>query len=228
MKDKVILITGANRGIGKEVARQLAQEGITVLLGTRDFNKGEEAGKSIKGKVIACKLDVQNEENIISLAEYISKEFGRLDVLINNAGIGIGNKGSIDEDMKVVRDIMETNFFGAWRLSQVLYPLLRKSNSGRIVNVSSGMGALADLSGGYAGYRISKSALNALTILMANELENSNISVNAVCPGWVRTDMGGSSALRAVEKGAETIVWLATSEKTGTGKFWRDKQVIEW
>jgi NAD(P)-dependent dehydrogenase (short-subunit alcohol dehydrogenase family) len=144
-----------------------------------------------------------------------------LDILINNAAIGTGTTGAVNADLNEVRQIMETNFYGPWRLSLALLPMLKKSREGRIINLSSGMCALEDLNGGYAGYRLSKAGLNALTILMANELRGTNLKVNAMCPGWVRTDMGGSGAPRPLEKGAETAVWLATIPDGGpSGLVW--------
>ena len=165
---------------------------------------------------------------ISSVAKYIKTKYNHLDVLINNAGIGIGNKGTLEADFDEIKQMMATNFYGAWRLSIALMPLLKASNKGRIINMSSGMGGMADLTGGYAGYRLSKSSMNALTILMANELKGSGISVNAMCPGWVRTDMGGAGASKSVEQGADTAVWLATNPEITTGKFFRDREIIPW
>ena len=184
----------------------------------------------LKGKVEAIHLDVINAGHIQVVASFIEKAYGKLDILINNAGIGIGSKGASDADLDDVKQIMETNFYGAWYVSQAMIPLLRKSTDGRIINMSSGMGALNDLTGGYAGYRLSKTALNGLTILMANELNQEEIIVVAMSPGWVRTDMGGAGAPRTVEQGAETAVWLATASRADieTGKFYRDRRIILW
>ena len=227
---KVILVTGGNRGIGLEICRILAAAGHKVILGSRDLQKGQKAGDMLKGKVETIHLDVINAGHIQVVASFIAKAYGKLDILINNAGIGIGSKGASDADLDDVKQIMETNFYGAWYVSQAMIPLLRKSNDGRIINMSSGMGALNDLTGGYAGYRLSKTALNGLTILMASELNQEEIIVVAMSPGWVRTDMGGAGAPRTVEQGAETAVWLATASRADieTGKFYRDMKIISW
>lgn len=229
---KIVLVTGANRGIGLEICRQLARQDMTVILTARDPAKGEEACRRLQDEGFAAvfhQLDVTDPHSIDALKEFVQRESGRLDVLVNNAGIGIGSKGAADADLHEVRQIMEINFYGAWRLILALLPLLRKSVEGRIINISSGMGAWRNLTGGYAGYRLSKTMLNALTVLMANELRNSNIKVNAMCPGWVQTEMGGRGAPRSVEKGAETAVWLATLSNGGpTGKFFRNKKEINW
>jgi len=225
---KVALITGANRGIGKEIARQLALKGFTVLLTGRDFSKAKQAAAEMDGHVIPLQLDVRSEEDTATVAKYIAENFPALDVLVNNAGV-ISSvpamKASVDDIMKV----LETNYFGLVRVTHALLPPLMKSKDARIINISSGMGALDDLqSGGYAPYRLSKAHLNAYTILLAAEFMSSSVKVNAVCPGWVKTDMGGRGASRSVQKGAETPVWLATEREIPSGKFFRDKKVISW
>lgn len=224
---KTILVTGGNRGIGLEICNQLAVQGHTVIMGTRDLERGQNVAKTLSGKVHVMQLDVTDPESIKSLANDIDEEFGHLDVLINNAGIGVGNSGAVDADPEEVKAIMATNFYGPWYTIQGLIPLLKKSTDGRIVNMSSGMGAMSDLTGGYAGYRLSKTSLNGLTILLANELAGE-VKVNAMCPGWVRTDMGGSGAPRSVKQGADTAVWLATADPIPTGKFFRDRREISW
>lgn len=223
---KIILVTGGNRGIGLGICRELATQGHTVLLGSRHLEQGEEAAGAINGDVTALKLDVTKDEDIMKAVKTISEHYGHLDVLINNAGIISTGAGAGSVETKEVERVMETNFYGAWRVTQLMLPLLEKSTAGRIVNMSSGMGALDDLSGGYAAYRMSKTALNGLTILFSNELQG--IKVNAVCPGWVRTEMGGEGASRSVEQGADTAVWLATAEHIPTGKFFRDRNEIPW
>ena len=227
-ESKVVLVTGGNRGIGLEICRQLAELKHTCIMASRDLEKGLAAANSIQAKLDVQALDVANSRQITDLASLVEEKYGKLDVLINNAGIGIGSKGAVDADMEEVKKIMETNFYGPWRITQDFIPLLKKSADGRIVNMSSGMGAHADLVGGYAGYRQSKSALNALTILCSNELTKSNIKVNAMCPGWVRTDMGGEGASRSVEEGADTAVWLSLEQEIPNGKFLRDRKVIPW
>ena len=225
---KVILVTGGNRGIGLEICRELAEGGHNVIMGTRDLAKGKLVAREIGQSIDVQQLDVTNEEQVTAIALYISMEYSRLDVLINNAGIGIGSNGAIDVNLAEVKKIMETNFYGPWRLTQALLSILNNSEEGRIVNISSGMGALDNLTGGYAGYRMSKSSLNALTILMANELSGSSVKVNSMCPGWVKTDMGGAGATRSVEQGADTAVWLALEKEIPHGKFLRDRKIISW
>ena len=225
---KTILVTGGNRGIGLEICRQLAALDHKVIMGTRSKEKGLAQARTINIDVDVQVLDVTNQEQIESLAGYIREKYGKLDVLINNAGIGVGSNGVINADLTEVKEIMETNFYGPWRLTQKMLPLLEKSTAGRIINISSGMGALADLTGSYAGYRMSKSALNALTILIANELKSSSIKVNAMCPGWVKTEMGGPEAPRDVAQGADTAVWLSLAEPIESGLFYRDRKVISW
>ena len=222
---KTILVTGGNRGIGLAVCKELAAKGQHVILTARNKDKGLEAAKSITGQVSFQALDTTMPDSIRSLKEWLETEIGNLDVLINNAGI-IDSKGLPNADMGEIIKVMDTNFYGPMQLTKALIPILGKSDDPRIINVSSGMGAINDLGTGYAGYRLSKVGLNAQTILFSNELPH--MKINAVCPGWVQTEMGGSSAPRSVEKGAETIVWLATEDKVPSGKFFRDKKVIDW
>lgn len=232
---RVALVTGANRGIGLEIARQLAQLGNRVILSTRNIAQGEAAARMLSSngaKVFPAELDVTNEATIEKLTHKISSDVGRLDILVNNAGIFIDESDLPSETKpKTVWSTLETNLLGPWRLCQALIPLMKRNNYGRIVNVSSGAGALSEMPGTlYApAYSISKTALNALTIMLASELRSSNILVNAACPGWVRTDMGGASAPRSVREGADTAVWLATLPDNGpTGGFFRDRKKIEW
>lgn len=225
---KVILVTGGNRGIGLEICRQLTELGNEVIMGTRDPEKGKLAAEKLAIPLDVQALDVTNADHIEKLAVYLAESYGSLDVLINNAGIGVGSNGVLKADLTEVKEIMETNFYGPWRLTQAMLSLLEKSEEGRIINISSGMGALNEMAGGYGGYRMSKSALNALTILAANELASTSIKVNAMCPGWVKTEMGGSGAPRTVEQGADTAVWLATEENIVSGLFFRDRKLISW
>ena len=227
---RVALVSGGNRGIGLEICRQLADRGIAVILGSRDEAGGKEAAQNLSGNVVVHQLDVADEGSVDRLASFVEDEFGRLDILMNNAGISNdhGQRG-IDADLERVREALEANLFGAWRLCEMAIPLMRRGGYGRIVNVSSGMGALEEMGGGSPGYRISKTALNALTRILASELRGSGILVNSVCPGWVRTDMGGSRAPRPLEEGADTPVWAATLPKGGpTGGFFRDRRPIPW
>lgn len=225
---KVILVSGGNRGIGLGICKALDKLGHIALIGSRNVEKSKDCFEVQTQGTKLIELDVTEPKSMDKAAEKIEKEFGKLDVLVNNAGIGIGNKGAVDADLSEVRKIMDTNFFGAWQLARQMLPLLEKSDDGRIINMSSGMGALDDLHGGYAGYRLSKTALNGLTILLANELAAKGILVNAMCPGWVRTDMGGQGAPRSVVQGADTAVWLATASNIGTGSFYRDRMAISW
>jgi len=227
---RVALVSGANRGIGREVVRQLAEKGITTILGSRDEEKGRAAAEGMDGDVRVRQLDVTDDRSVDRLARSVEEEFRRLDILVNNAGISNdrGQRG-VDADLDVVRETLEMNLFGAWRLCEAFVPLMQRNRYGRIVNVSSGMGALNDMGGGSPAYRVSKTSLNALTRILASELRGTGILVNSVCPGWVQTDMGGSGASRAVEEGVDTPVWAATLPNNGpTGGFFRDRRQIPW
>jgi NAD(P)-dependent dehydrogenase (short-subunit alcohol dehydrogenase family) len=233
--DRVALVTGANRGIGLEITRQLAGLGNRVILGARNIAQGEAAVRIFSPNdtnVIPAELGVTNEVIIEKLVRKISSDFGRLDILVNNAGILIDESDRPSETKpQTIRTTLETNLLGPWRLCQAFIPLMKRNNYGRIVNVSSGAGALSEMREGlYApAYSISKTALNALTIMLASELRGSNILVNAACPGWVRTEMGGADAPRSVREGADTTVWLATLPDNGpTGGFFRDRARIDW
>ena len=227
---RVALVSGGNRGIGREVARQLAERGLTVVIGSRDLGQGEAVAEELGNGVVATQLDVTDEESIRSAISFVEREYGRLDVLVNNAAIADGWSGTAaDADFDRVKEVLETNLFGAWRLVKAALPLMRRNGYGRIVNVSSGMGQLLDMGGHSPGYRLSKTGLNALTRMLTAELQGENILVNSVCPGWVRTDMGGKNARRSVEQGADTPVWLATLPDGGpTGGFFRDREPIPW
>ena len=220
---RVALVSGASRGIGAEIARQLADEHrLLVFAGGRD-PADVETGE----RVAAIQLDVTDQASVDSAIERVRADRGRLDVLVNNAGIGGSYTDTAAElDLEQARETLETNLFGAWRLTKAALPLLRDSEDGRIVNVSSGAGQLDDMQGGYPAYRISKSGLNALTRILA--AEEPAVRTNALCPGWVRTDMGGSGAPRSVEEGADTAVWLATDPGVGSGGFYRDRKPIPW
>jgi NAD(P)-dependent dehydrogenase (short-subunit alcohol dehydrogenase family) len=227
---RVALVSGGNRGIGLEICRQLAQGGLTVVMGSRDEENGKRAAEGLPGNVVVRQLDVSDEESVDRLASFVEEEFGRLDVLVNNAAISNddGQRG-VDADLARVREALETNLFGAWRLCEVAIPLMQRHGYGRIVNISTGMAALEDMGGGSPGYRVSKTGLNALTRILASELRGSGILVNSVEPGWVQTDMGGSRAPRPVEEGAEGAVWAATLPNNGpTGGFFRDRRQIPW
>ncbi|KAB8144961.1 SDR family oxidoreductase [Chloroflexia bacterium SDU3-3] len=233
MSEKTVaLVTGANRGIGLEVCRQLAQRGITVLLGSRDLRKGEQAASTLAragGEIYARQLDVADEDSIRALAQWAEAELGHIDILVNNAAIFYDTwQHASHADLAIVQAAFDTNTLGAWRMCRSFLPLLRRSGGARIVNVSSGAGALGDLSGATPAYAISKVALNALTIMLAAELRGSGILVNAVCPGWVATEMGGAGG-RPVSEGAAGVVWAATLPSGGpSGGFFRDGRPIAW
>lgn len=227
---RVALVSGGNRGIGLEVCRQLAARGLTVVLGSRDEERGREAAEGLPGNVVARRLDVADAGSVEELAASVERDFGRLDVLVNNAGISNddGQSGA-EADLDRVREALEANLFGAWRLCEVAVPHMRREGYGRIVNVSTGLAALEDMGGGSPGYRVSKTALNALTRILSSELRGSGVLVNAVNPGWVQTDMGGQNANRTVEEGADSIVWAATLPNNGpTGEFFRDRRPVAW
>jgi NAD(P)-dependent dehydrogenase (short-subunit alcohol dehydrogenase family) len=225
-------VTGANRGIGFEVSRQLARRGFTVVLGSRDPQKGERAAARLMEEglsVLPRRLDVSEDESVEELAASIEVEQGRLDVLVNNAAIHYDTwQRALGADLDIVREALETNTFGAWRTCEALAPVLRRSGHGRIVNVSSGAGSLASMGGGTPAYKVSKVALNALTRMLAAELRGTGILVNAVDPGWTATDMGGHEG-RSVQDGASGVVWAATLPDDGpTGGFFYDGAPEAW
>jgi NAD(P)-dependent dehydrogenase (short-subunit alcohol dehydrogenase family) len=227
----IALVTGANRGIGYEVCRQLAKLGYTVVLGSRDAAKGKTAADRLAAggpRVVSRQLDVTDERSVQEAASWLGREFGCLDILVNNAAVHYDSwQHAADADLGVVREALETSTLGPWRVVQACLPLLRKSDHPRIVNVSSGAGASVRQTGRTPAYSLSKHALNALTMMLAAELESEGFLVNAVCPGWVATDMGGGG--RPVEEGAAGIVWAATLADDGpTGGFFRDRVRIPW
>jgi NAD(P)-dependent dehydrogenase (short-subunit alcohol dehydrogenase family) len=229
----VALVTGANRGIGLEVCRQLARLGATVILTSRDEAKGQQATQAIRSEglpVVYHPLDVTNRHSVELIGKFVESEFKKVDMLINNAAIHYDTwQQTLTADLTTVQEALDTNLLGPWRLSMALIPLMQKHNFGRIVNVSSGAGALSGMSGGTPAYGVSKAALNALTLKLAAELQGTGILVNAVCPGWVRTEMGGSMAPRSVAEGAAGIIWAATLPDNGpTGGFFRDGKPIAW
>jgi NAD(P)-dependent dehydrogenase (short-subunit alcohol dehydrogenase family) len=230
---QVALVTGANRGIGREVARQLAERGYEVLLSARDSKKAGEAASALaqsSGRAVrAVTLDVADPESIAAAADRLQKDPGRLDVLVNNAGVGsdFGVSGTTP-DFDAIQRALDTNFYGAYRLTIALLELLRASDHPRIVNVSSGMGGVAEMGGWSPGYRVSKAALNAMTRILSTELMGEGFLVNSACPGFVNTDMGGPmGASKPVQEGAAGIVWLATLADDGpTGGFFRDGRPV--
>jgi len=234
MTARIAVVTGAGRGIGFEICRQLARRGINVVLTARDAGRGNRAAEILQGQglnVIFHALDVTDPKQVHALADYLSQTHGRCDILVNNAGILIDKRGTgvLELQVETLRTTLETNFYGPLQISQALVPLMRKHRYGRIVNVSSGLGQLEGMGDGTPAYRASKAALNTLTLMLAAATRGSGILVNSMCPGWVRTDMGGASATRSVEKGAETAVWLAALSDDGpTGGFFRDRNAIAW
>ncbi len=228
---RVALVTGGNRGIGFEVCRQLGQLGYKVLLGARDLAKGKEAAETLHSEgltVTALQLDVTSEEDIARLGE-----LERVDALVNNAAIAPDgahpDTSAQHVPAQLVRLGLETNTLGPYRICQQIVPIMRRQGYGRIVNIASGMAQLAEMNGNSPGYRLSKTALNALTRILADELKGMNILVNSVDPGWVRTDMGGRSAPLTPAQGAETIVWAATLPDAGpSGGFFKEKKRIPW
>jgi NAD(P)-dependent dehydrogenase (short-subunit alcohol dehydrogenase family) len=229
---RIALITGANRGIGFEVCRQLASQGFVVLLTARDAAKAETAARKLGngGTVESLLLDVADIASIEKAAEVVAGRYGYLDVLINNAGINYDTwetAESADID-GTVQDTIRTNLLGPWQVSKAFLPLLRKSRAARIVNVSSEAGSLARMGAGPPAYQVTKAGLNALTRTLAGELRNAGILVNAVCPDWVATDVGGSGG-RPVADGAAGIIWAATLPDSGpTGGFFQDGKPLPW
>jgi NAD(P)-dependent dehydrogenase (short-subunit alcohol dehydrogenase family) len=235
MDKRVAVVTGANRGIGLEICRQLGKRGdVRVFLTARSQALGEEAAAKLRSEGLNVDfhvLDVTSEASIRAFAGWLETTCKRCDVLVNNAGVMLDPRGSrvLDSKVETWRETLATNLFGPLMLIQALAPIMKKNSYGRIVNVSSGQGQLADMGAGTPAYRVSKTALNALTRTLAAELAGSGILVNSMCPGWVKTDMGGSSAPRTVEQGADTALWLSTLPDGGpTGGFFRDRKAIPW
>jgi NAD(P)-dependent dehydrogenase (short-subunit alcohol dehydrogenase family) len=228
----VALVTGANRGIGLEISRQLADRDITVLLTARSEHAAKRAAQSLWDEgldtVAPRALDVTSEASVLRLADLVKGEFGVLDVLVNNAGVLLdAGTAALEADLEVVRRTLEVNTLGALRVAMGFASLLQRSDHPRIVNVSSGMGGVTEMGAGTPGYRLSKAGLNAVTRMLAAELPEAK--VNSACPGFVATDMGGAGAPRSVAEGADTPVWLATLDDDGpTGGFFRDRRPVKW
>ncbi|WP_433437394.1 SDR family oxidoreductase [Nonomuraea sp. CA-141351] len=224
---RICVVTGANRGIGLEVARQLALAGDTVVLTARDLRKAEKAAAGLHGAVEARQLDVSDPGSVERFARELAHD--RVDVLVNNAAIHYDTwQRASGADLGVVQEALDTNLLGAWRVTQALLPLLRASEHGRVVNVSSEAGSLASMGAGTPAYAVSKAALNALTKMLAAELRGEGILVNAVCPGWVATDMGGPGG-RPVAEGAKSVLWAVDLPDGGpAGGFFRDGRALPW
>ena len=232
---RVAVVTGANRGIGFEICRQLARlRGIRVVLTARDAAKGQAAAKKLHGEGLEVESrahDVASEASIRSFGGWVTDGHKRCDILVNNAGVMLDPRGSrvLDSRLETWRETLDTNLIGPLLLIQTLAPIMKKNRYGRIVNMSSGQGQLSEMGIGTPAYRVSKTALNALTRTLAGELRDNGVLVNAMCPGWVKTDMGGAGAPRTVEQGADTAVWLATLPDDGpSGGFFRDRKPIPW
>jgi NAD(P)-dependent dehydrogenase (short-subunit alcohol dehydrogenase family) len=238
---RVALVTGANRGIGYAISRQLGEQKITVILAARDPNKGLEACARLQPEGLDVhyqRLDVQDEKSIKAAIERIRQQFGRLDVLVNNAGIMIdGQADGLNVNQKTIQKTLQTNVWGPLLLCQYCIALMKRGGYGRIVNMASTLGSLTEMADpdsvsagvGAPAYRLSKAALNSVTALLAKEVRDMNILINSACPGWVRTEMGGKQAPLTPEQGADTPVWLATLPDSGpTGGFFRERRLIPW
>ena len=229
---RVAIVTGGNRGIGYEICKELAGAGCHVVLTSRN----EEDGRQALAKLYAHdntayhRLDVTDSEDIASLRNWILKTYGRVDILINNAGVYLdGGVSVFDVDEKIIQETLAVNFYGVFSMCKAFVPIMRQNGYGRIVNISSGYGAMNEMTGYEAAYRISKAALNALTLIMADELRDGSVKVNAVCPGWVSSEMGGKLAPLSPETAARDIVHFALIDANGpTGKFFRYKKPIQW
>ena len=226
----VAIVTGANRGIGLELCGQLSDAGYLAVLGSRTAERGERAAAELgKPNVRPVQLDVSDDASVQAAAAWVADELGRCDVLINNAAIEYDtDQRASSADLDRVHSAMETNLFGAWRMVLAFLPLLRASPHPRIVNVSSEGGSLASMGGGTPAYHTTKAALNALTLTLAAELRRDGILVNAICPGWTATDMGGHAG-RPVSEGAASVMWAVELPDDGpSGGFFRDGRPVPW
>jgi NAD(P)-dependent dehydrogenase (short-subunit alcohol dehydrogenase family) len=227
---KIALVTGGNRGIGFAITQGLLKADFQVIITARSLEKAQQAAEKLQGNVIPIELDISSDRSIEAAVTTIKQKSDRLDVLINNAGIYPDEGVNI---LTIERELLDltfnTNTFGTIRMVQTLLPLLEKSENARVINVSSSYGAIDGLSADVPSYCLSKLALNGATIMLADALQSQGIVVNSMCPGWVKTDMGGASAPRTPEQGADTAIWLATvAPRNETGKFWRDRSVVSF
>ncbi|MGW7531728.1 SDR family NAD(P)-dependent oxidoreductase [Amycolatopsis sp. NPDC054798] len=232
-QDRVAIVTGANRGIGREIAHQLSARGISVCAGVR--NHGTESStveekSAASGLYREITLDVTQPDSVREAVQAVLRMFGRIDVLVNNAGISDGDHDALRLDVEAFKNVMDVNVLGAWRLCESVVPAMTENNYGRIVNISSTLGSLHHLNRATEpAYRVSKAAINALTRVFAARLSGTGILVNAASPGWVRTDLGGPNAPRSVQQGADTPVWLATLPEGGpSGGLFYDRAPLEW
>lgn len=233
MDKKIAAVTGGNRGIGFQICRDIANKDLKVLLTARNSEKGAESAKILQDEgldVTFYELDVSSAESIDNFVSRVTKEFSRIDVLVNNAAIIPDARSSgLSVEIQELQVSLETNVYGIIQLSQKIIQLMIKNNYGRIINLSSGMGQFADMGSGYLAYRISKTAVNTITKVLANETDSYNIQINSVDPGWVKTEMGGAGASLSVEEGADTIVWLSTRpDNSPTGMFYKKREIISW
>lgn len=231
----VAVVTGANRGLGLAAAEGLARRGYVVVLTARSAEKADSAASYLREQgltVFGQVADVAEPISLEPLGQFVDERFGRVDVIVNNAGIFPESDavGSVfDAPFELIERAFRTNTLGALAVVRLLVPIMKRRRQGCIVNVSSGMGGLTEMNGGYPAYRLSKASLNALTRILADELQSTEIRVNSVCPGWVRTDMGGPGAKRSIEEGVEGILWAATLPPDGpTGGFYRDGNPLAW
>ena len=235
---RVVLVTGANRGIGREIVQQVVDAGDVALLGARDIDRARDAADAVeqvaaaagsKGQVEVVPLDVTDQASVDAAARQVDEHHGRLDVLVNNAAIHYDtSQRGIDADLGVVEEAFQTNVLGAWRVAEAFVPLLLRAPSPRLVNVSSGSGSLASMGSGTPAYAVTKAALNALTRVLAGDLRSGGVLVNAVCPGWTATDMGGAGG-RPVAEGAASVMWAVNLPDGGpTGGFFRDGRPVPW
>ncbi len=224
---KVAVVSGANRGIGKEVVKQLAEIGFEVIATGRSIKKLEKLKLEIKSEISIYGVDVSSDKSCKEFERHLTDNYDKIDVLINNAGI-MGSAPLSVFDISQIEIVLNTNLIGAIRLTKSCISLLKRSNDARIINISSEMGEFKSLDGSYAAYRLSKWALNGFTIMLSKETAGSRIKVNAMCPGWCKTEMGGNNAPRSASEGAETVTWLATSNDTKTGVFYSNKNEISW
>ncbi len=231
---KIAIVTGGNRGLGLEIARQLMKSDVFVIVGARDRAKCDAALASLApagSNVDAFPLDVNDTKSVRRFVDEVDKKHGAPGVLVNNAGVYPEETDAkvVDTPTSIWRETLETNLFGAVRMCREVVPLMKKLRYGRIVNMSSGLGQIQTMGEGSPAYRVSKAALNALTRTLAAEVAGHGILVNSMSPGWVRTDMGGDDAPRSVEEGADTAVWLSLLPSNGpTGQFFRDRKPIPW
>lgn len=231
-KERIALVTGANKGIGYEIGRQLGERGYHVLVGARKADAGKQAVATLqKGGASAefVEIDVSDRASIQEAAKTVAARFDHLDVLVNNAAIMEDAKNITEVPDDLILRTLTTNTFGPLRVTQAFLPLLAKGSRASVANMSSGLGQLSDMGDTYPAYSMSKTALNAVTRQFAAALLDKRITVNSVCPGWVKTDMGGALAPRTVQQGADTVTWLATeAPRDLTGQFLRDRKVIPW